>query len=248
MEKTILHQQGTAVTRRVIPGETHREYPSIETYRSKKAVYAVRAVREFAEIIVLALILAVIFKALVFQIYKIPSESMMPTLRPGDRILVCKCAYGIPVPFTDVSVLGLREPSRGDVVVFRFPPDHRVHYIKRLVGLPGDTIEIRNKVLYVNGEVYDVAEAQCIDPVVMPGAVSRRDNYGPITVPSGAFFMMGDNRDNSNDSRFWGLVREHEIIGRTVMIYWSWDTADGGFPARFAHIRWDRIGTILVHR
>lgn len=248
MEKAVLNQQSTAVTRNVFPDEIHQEYPSIEESRTKKAANAVHAVREFAEIIVLALIIMMVFKALIFQIYKIPSESMMPTLYPGDRILVCKCAYGIPVPFTDVSIPGLREPSRGDVVVFKFPPDHRVHYIKRLVGMPGDTIEIRNKVLYVNDEVYDVAEVQFIDPLVMPGAVSRRDNYGPITVPPNAFFMMGDNRDNSNDSRFWGLVRDNEIIGRTVMIYWSWDTKHGGFPDRFAHIRWDRIGTILVDR
>ena len=247
VEKAVLNQQGAAVTRNVFPDEAHRRHPSIEESQAKRSAHAVHTVREFAEIIVLALIIAAIFKALIFQIYKIPSESMTPTLRPGDRILVCKCAYGIPVPFSDVCILGFRKPSRGDVVVFRFPPDHRVHYIKRLVGMPGDTIEIRNKELYVNGEVYDVAEAQFIDPLVMPGAVSRRDNYGPITVPPNAYFMMGDNRDNSNDSRFWGLVREHEIIGRTVMIYWSWGTTDGGFPGRLAHIRWDRIGTILVH-
>ncbi|MBN1881381.1 MAG: signal peptidase I [Deltaproteobacteria bacterium] len=216
--------------------------------RAKETTHAVHAVREFAEIIVLALIIVLVCKTLVFQTYRIPSESMVPTLYPGDQILVCKCSYGVPVPFTDVFIFGLREPSRGDVVVFKFPPDHRVHYIKRLVGMPGDTIEIKNKVLYVNGEVYDVAEAQYIDPLVMPGVVSRRDNYGPITIPPGAFFMMGDNRDNSNDSRFWGLVREHEIIGRTVMVYWCRDTGDGGFLGRPAHIRWDRIGTILVHR
>ena len=208
-------------------------------------VHAVSAVREFAEIIVLALFIALIFKTLVIQTYKIPSESMTPTLYPGDQILVSKCSYGIPIPFSDISVPGFRTPHRGDVVVFKFPLDHRVHYIKRLVGLPGDTIEIKNKVLYVNGEEYVVAEAQFIDPMVMPGAVSRRDNYGPITVPPGALFMMGDNRDNSNDSRFWGLVDEDELIGRTVMIYWSWDRNNDNFFATCSHIRWDRIGTIL---
>ena len=248
MGKTILNQQSTAVPRDVFPDDLRRGYPSIEESREKGAARAVQAVREYAEIAVLALVVALLFKTLIFQTYKIPSESMMPTLCPGDRILVCKCAYGVPVPFTDVFVPSFRTPSRGDVVVFRFPMDHRVYYIKRLVGMPGDTIEIRNKVLYVNGEVYDVAEAQFRDPLVMPGVVSRRDNYGPITIPPGAFFVMGDNRDNSTDSRFWGLVREHEIVGRTVMVLWSWDTEDGGLLGRPAHIRWDRIGTILAHR
>ena len=247
VEKAVLNKQSAAKTQNTFPDEIQPGNCSIEQSNVKKTTHTVHAVREFAEIIVLALIIAMFCKGLIFQIYKIPSESMMPTLFPGDRILVCKCSYGIPVPFTDVFIPGFRTPSRGDVVVFKFPPDHRIHYIKRLVGMPGDTIEIRNKVLYINGEVYDVTGVQFTDPLVMPGAVSRRDNYGPITVPPDAFFALGDNRDNSNDSRFWGLVREHEIIGRTVMIYWSWETTDGGFSGRLANIRWDRIGTILVH-
>jgi signal peptidase I len=245
--KAIINQQGVTATRKIFPDETLQDNPSVEASRAKGTEDTVHAVREFAEIIVLALIVALVFKTLLFQTYKIPSESMTPTLLPGDQILVCKCAYGFPVPFTDVFFLGYNEPSRGDVVVFKFPLDHRVHYIKRLVGMPGDIVEIRNKVVYINGEVYDVSETQFMDPVVMPGAVSRRDNYGPITLPPGAYFMMGDNRDNSSDSRFWGLVEDHEIIGRTVMIFWSWEIEDSGFLGRFAHIRWDRIGTILAY-
>ena len=204
--------------------------------------------REYIEAIIFALILALIIKTFFVQAFKIPSGSMIPTLLKGDQILVTKFVYGTRVPLSDVKLLKVREPIRGDIVVFEYPEDRGIHYIKRLIGLPGDTVEIRDKVVYVNGDEFVVTSAQFEDPGVLPSSISVRDNFGPIVIPPHSYFMMGDNRDNSKDSRFWGVVDEVELVGNSLMIYWSWDISSGGIVDRIRNIRWTRLGMILLHK
>jgi signal peptidase I len=189
-------------------------------------------VREYAEAIILALVLALFIRTFVVQAFKIPSPSMVPTLLVGDHILVNKFLFGFKVPFIDGKILSIREPERGDVIVFRYPLDRRMDFIKRCIAVGGETVEIRDKKITVNGE-----------PIQDPHAyfqnnsgrfVDGRDNFGPVTVPEGKIFVMGDNRDNSNDSRFWGFVDLADVRGKAIVIYWSWD-GDRTWP-RFGRI------------
>jgi signal peptidase I len=194
--------------------------------------------REYAEAIVIAIVLALFIRTFVVQAFKIPSGSMKQTLYVGDHILVNKFLYGVIIPFTDIHIFPLRKPDRLDVVVFKFPEDETKDFIKRIIGIPGDTIEIRNKRLYVNGETLEEDYAVFTHDVFVPGDIQHRDNFGPIVVPEESYFVMGDNRDQSLDSRFWGFVKERKIQGKAFMIYWSWDGDQ-------TWIRWRRIGKLI---
>ncbi len=177
--------------------------------------------RENFEAIIIAVILALLIRTFVVQAFKIPSGSMLETLQIGDHILVNKFIYGTRVPFTNIKLLPVRKPERGDIIVFKYPVDEKRDFIKRVIGVPGDVIEIRNKIVYVNDvELEDDDYVVYRDETVIPG---QRDNFGPETVPEDSYFMMGDNRDGSFDSRFWGYVKEDEILGKALIIYWSWD-------------------------
>ncbi len=188
--------------------------------------------RENVYSLALAFLLALVIRTFIVQAFKIPSGSMLPTLQIGDHILVLKFAYGTRVPFTDhvIQALGLREPQRGDIVVFRYPRDECEDYIKRIIGLPGDTIEVRNRRVFINGEPMPDAWGHCPDGKLMsdldadcgPPAM-RIDYVAPFHVPEDRYFMMGDNRQHSQDSRFWGTVERDKLLGRAVWIYWSWD-------------------------
>ncbi len=229
--------------------------------------------REYAEAIVIAVVLALLIRTFVVQAFKIPSGSMIPTLDIGDHILVNKFIYGVTVPFTDNRFLSLRQPRRGDVMVFAFPGDlekeecrdvtanikKRVEnawnnqspvylfkddcrdFIKRVIGVGGDEIQIKNKTVYIN----DVALIEPFtihsDNRVLDASDNQRDNFGPITVPYGKFFAMGDNRDNSHDSRFWGYVDMSEIKGKAFIIYWSWDSNGNAL----SKVRWGRLGKLI---
>ncbi|KIH77429.1 signal peptidase I Serine peptidase. MEROPS family S26A [Geoalkalibacter ferrihydriticus] len=198
---------------------------------SEQSIAAVKRpwYREYGEALIVALILALIIRTFVIQAFKIPSGSMEDTLLVGDHLLVNKFIYGTNIPFTDISFLALRDPARGDIVVFEFPGDRdkpyfqRKDFIKRIVGLPGDVIEVRSKTLYVNGEPYRIPEEVHKDPVTLAPNSNGRDHFGPITVPESHYFTMGDNRDYSYDSRFWGFVPEESIKGLAFIKYWSWD-------------------------
>ena len=192
--------------------------------------------RENVEAILLAILLALFIRTFIVQAFKIPSGSMEDTLLIGDHILVSKFSYGIRMPFTNDVIIPVGEPERGDIVVFKFPGDPSVDYIKRVVGVPGDVIEGRNKQVYINGEpeishyaVHKDSFTQQFPP---------RDNFGPITVPPDSIFVMGDNRDNSNDSRFWSFVDYEELRGKAFIIYWSWNS-------EAFNVRWSRIGRVL---
>ncbi len=197
--------------------------------------------RDWTEALIVAAILALIIRTFVVQAFKIPSGSMEDTLLIGDHLLVNKFIYGTQLPFMEDPILVLREPQRGDIIVFEFPEDRNKSYfkkrdfIKRVVGLPGDTVEIRNKNVYVNGERYYTPEAVYKDGTLTAGP---RDNMPPVKVPADKYFVMGDNRDRSYDSRFWKFVDRSEIKGLAFIKYWSWDS-EKFMP------RWTRIGRLI---
>jgi len=181
-------------------------------------------VREYAEAIITALLLALIIRAYVVQAFKIPSGSMIPTLLVGDHILVTKFIYGTKIPFTDKKILVFREPRRNDVIVFKYPKDPDRDFIKRVIGVEGDVVEERNKVVYVNGKPLNEPYIQHTDNDIRSIGMDVRDNFGPIYVPKGKLFVMGDNRDQSFDSRYWGFVDVSAVKGKAFIIYWSWDS------------------------
>ncbi|MHB8788519.1 MAG: signal peptidase I [Desulfobulbaceae bacterium] len=202
--------------------------------------------REYTEAIIIALVLAFFIRTFIIQAFKIPSGSMLPTLLIGDHLLVNKFIYGIKVPFTGTVLVPINSPERNDVIVFRYPQDPKLDYIKRVIAIGGDTIESRDKVLYVNGKPFDDKYGVRMDDSVADGTLSPRDNFGPIVVPEGKVFVMGDNRDNSYDSRFWGFVDQKAILGKALIIYWSWDVERPLFSLdRLQSIRWGRFGDII---
>ncbi len=202
--------------------------------------------REYIEAFAVAIVLALFIRTFVVQAFKIPSGSMLPTLQIGDHLLVNKFIYGIKVPFTGTTVIPITTPKHGDVVVFRYPKDRSIDYIKRVVGTPGDTLEIRNKKVFINGEQTDDPHAHYLDSSVINRILGPRDNFGPITVPDGKIFVMGDNRDNSHDSRFWGFVDYNDILGKAFIIYWSWDIKQPLLSVqRVTSIRWGRLADII---
>lgn len=174
-------------------------------------------IREWVESIVFAFILAMFIRAFFFQAFRIPTGSMRTTLIEGDRLLVNKLYYGAKMPFTDYRLPGFTEPKRGDVIVFVYPEDPKRDYIKRLIGLPGDVIEIKFGDIYVNGELVE-------DPVIKKIYYYNRGDYAGIsqktTVPEGMYFVLGDNSASSHDSRYWGFVPENNLIGKAEVIYW----------------------------
>ncbi len=187
--------------------------------------------RVYGEALFVALILALVIRTFVVQAFKIPSESMVKTLLVGDHLLASKFSYGIKIPFTHTYIYKGEDPVKGDIIIFEYPNDPSVDYIKRIVGTPGDTIEVRNKQLFRNGEPVKESFVRFTEPDRIQPV---RDNFGPVTVPADKYFVMGDNRDNSMDSRFWGFVDRSAIRAKAWRIYWSW----GGL----GDIRWDRIG------
>ncbi len=200
-------------------------------------------IRENIEAILIALVIAIVIRTFAIQAFKIPSGSMLETLQIGDHILVNKIVYGTPidVPFTNINLFwmpGFKKPQRGDILVFKYPEDPKRDFIKRTVAVGGDVVEARDKVLYVNGKPATEPYAVYKDETVRPRATDKRDNFGPLTVPEGKVFMMGDNRDQSYDSRFWGPVDLKQIKGKAVIIYWSWDSAK-----KWNHL--NRIGRLV---
>ena len=215
MRQTVSHRDDTS-HKDVLP----------ETKPKRKGV-----IREYAEAIVIAVVLALFIRTFVVQAFKIPSGSMKPTLLVGDHILVNKFLYGIKIPFTDNYLISLSRPKRGDVIVFKYPLDTKKDYIKRVVGLPGDRIEFSNKELIINGQVVD-------DPHAKYSLHGNLRKFGPVAVPDDHLFVMGDNRDESSDSRVWGFVPISYLKGKAFLIYWSWDSRKFG-------LRWSRLGDIV---
>jgi signal peptidase I len=194
--------------------------------------------REFIEGIIAAVLIALLITTFVIKMYKIPSRSMVPTLLVGDQLVVNKFIYGIKIPYFRNTILPITDPQRGDIVVFIYPKDRSLEFIKRVIGIGGDTIEIRDKKILINGKIFTDNTGIYTDKMIYPASVQPRDNFGPVTVPQNSLFVMGDNRDESMDSRFWGFVDLKDIQGKALIIYWSWNSED-------RNIRWGRLGNLL---
>ncbi|HTF99459.1 MAG TPA: signal peptidase I [Nitrospirota bacterium] len=224
----------------------------------KKSFY-----KEWIEPFLIAAVVALFIRQFVVEAFKIPSGSMIPTLKIGDHLLVNKFVYGPRIPFTDTRFFSWQEPKRGDVIVFKFPVDENKDFIKRVVGLPGDKIEIKNGVLMVNDQPVKLLEESAPGRAAQTseseagfqpkfykeqlGPVTHDIQYlhdqsgasfGPVVVPKESVFVMGDNRDNSQDSRVWGFVKFNKILGRALIIYWSWN-------GETSWVRWNRIGSLI---
>ncbi len=236
--------------------ENGEEIAAIDEGVEQKA----RAVREpvlveYSRSLFPVILIVLVLRSFLVEPFRIPSGSMLPTLLVGDFILVNKFAYGIRLPVLNTKMIDIGRPDRGDVVVFRYPADPSLDYIKRVVGLPGDVIQYRNKQLYVNGEpvpqrllgVYSNGGHALVErrSELIEGVehdIYLRSNY-PVrddswTVPQGKYFVMGDNRDNSNDSRVWGFVPDENLVGKAFLIWMSWDADRWG-------VEWDRIGDVI---
>ena len=236
---------------------------------AQEAVYKEPVLVEYARSFFPVILVVLVLRSFLVEPFRIPSGSMMPTLLVGDFILVNKFAYGIRLPVLNRKIIETGNPKRGDVVVFRYPREPTVDYIKRVVGIPGDRINYRGKVLYVNGEpmrqtpvgvytgvgsgaretgsfgaVEDLTGVKhdiLMHPLAPDFApMCRVLQSGPIVVPEGHYFAMGDNRDNSNDSRCWGLVPDANLVGKAFAIWMSWDSGLDGFP-----IAWGRLGDTI---
>lgn len=241
-----------------------------EVMEEKLAFARKSAIREYSESIGIAVAIALLLRAFVVEAFQIPSGSMIPTLEVGDHIFVAKFSYGLSIPFTDQKIFEYSSPKRGDVIVFKFPQDHSTDYIKRVVGLPGDRLELRQNELFINdrpmprehGGIYRYSEGgrglaeehesdlwfetlddkrhEDIQELNRPPA-----SFGPIIVPEGNVFVMGDNRDNSSDSRVWGPVKHDLIKGRALIVWWSRANIDDG-PWYSQPMEW--IRSIRFHR
>jgi len=199
-------------------------------------------VREYAEAIAIAILLALVIRTLIVQAFTIPSGSMMDTMLVGDYILVNKFLYGPELPLTDYRLPALRHPERGDIIVFKYPQDEKRDFIKRIVGLPGEQVQIRGAQVSVNGRPLVEPYVKKVDsPLGHSGQPSYCGYaYGcePTRVPADSYFVMGDNRDNSQDSRYWGFVKRDKIKGKAFLIYWSWDGSKHW-------LRWWRLGRYI---
>lgn len=227
-----------------------------QTEHKKKSFF-----KEYVEPFLIAAVVALFIRQFVVEAFKIPSGSMIPTLTIGDHLLVNKFVYGPRVPFTDSRIFSWKEPKRGEIIVFKYPENEKKNFIKRVVGVPGDKIQVISGKLFINDqpvpvttvdrqEDRDQGSGSLTKVMVLDerlGEVNHRIqylydqsryNYGPVLVPEKSVFVMGDNRDNSQDSRVWGFVKHSKILGRALIIYWSWDGDD-------RWVRWERIGSLI---
>ena len=200
-----------------------------------------RFIKEYVEPIVIAILIALFIRTFVVQAFKIPSSSMEPTLQVGDYILVTKFLYGVRIPYTSAKFFQFAKPQRGDVVVFIFPKDRSKDFIKRVMATEGEKIEILQNKIYVNDRVIE-------DPWGYFGKsdwtqyLQTMERFGPVVVPKDSLFVLGDNRDNSQDSRFWGFVHINAVKGKALVIYFSWNREAEGLLGK---IRWVRLAKLI---
>ena len=229
---------------------------------NKRRGTAGRLAWEWAKSFQIAIVVFLLVRAFLVEAFKIPSGSMEGTLLVGDFLLVNKLVYGAEIPFTGRRLPALRDPQRGDVIVFQWPQDPTKNFVKRLVGVPGDTLAMQNGELVRNGSHVRESYVRHTEPGVDPageefrwqrdylvrtaeasmGYHASRNNWGPIVVPPGHYFMLGDNRDNSLDSRYWGFVPDSLIRGQPLVVYYSYQPDSSAHSAWLTHIRWDRLG------
>jgi signal peptidase I len=195
-------------------------------------------VKEYVESIIIAILIALFIRTFIVCAYKIPSRSMVPTLLVGDHILVNKFIYGVKIPLLRKTIIPVSEPKRGEIAVFIFPNDRSKDFIKRVIGVAGDKIEIKNKKIFINDQEFKDPYGTFSDSLIIPKSMQPRDNFGPIIVPEKSIFVMGDNRDESLDSRFWGFVNLKDVEGKAFIIYWSWNRDEN-------NLRGERLGSLL---
>lgn len=245
--------------RRIDKARRSREVASdrVEALENEVSVPPPNVVVEYAKAFFPVILLVFVLRSFVVEPFRIPSGSMLPSLHIGDFILVNKFTYGIRLPVINQKLIPMGAPDRGDVMVFRYPHDKSINFIKRVIGVPGDVIRYDDKALSINGEIVpqefsgkyplvqsgrDRFEIDWLSETIGGGSHGilhdprRTSRTMEITVPEGSYFVMGDNRDHSNDSRFWGFVPDENIVGRAFFIWFSWDTQNGG------GINWSRIG------
>jgi len=242
-EATAYDYERLPVTMGPVPGE---EAPTtvegqagtpLPVARRRKSV-----LREYVEAIAIAILLALVIRTLIVQAFTIPSGSMMDTLLVGDYILVNKFLYGPEVPLTDYRLPSLRTPHRGDIIVFKYPQDEKRDFIKRIVATPGETVQVRGQQVFINGTAIDEPYVRRNPNPLGHSGTANFCGYAyacdPLVVPPDSYFVMGDNRDNSQDSRYWGFVKRDKIKGKAFLIYWSWDS-DRHW------LRWWRLGNYI---
>jgi len=198
--------------------------------------------REYAESLIIAAIIAFFVRSFFIQAFRIPSSSMEPTLLIGDHLLVNRLSYVMKIPFTDKVIFNLGDPKKGDVIIFRYPIDPDKDFIKRVIATEGDTIAIKDKVIYINGKKTEDKWGHYSANVILPEHINPRDNFGPYKVPQNSYFVMGDNRDRSLDSRYWGIVPKDHLVGRALILYFS---LNGKPDNILGYIRWSRIGSLI---
>ncbi|MCP4681236.1 MAG: signal peptidase I [Desulfobacterales bacterium] len=179
-------------------------------------------IREYVEAAIIAILLALFIRTFAVQAFKIPSGSMIPTLLVGDHILVNKFIYGVKIPFIRKTLIPISSPQREDVIVFIYPKDKSKDFIKRVIGLPGEEIKIIGGKIHINGELFDDKYGYFSDEGKKSTHFLRKTGFGPVTVPENHLLVLGDNRDNSRDSRYWGFVPLESVKGKAFIIYWSW--------------------------
>ncbi|MEE9935666.1 MAG: signal peptidase I [Deltaproteobacteria bacterium] len=195
-------------------------------------------IREFIESILIALLIAGFIISFVIQAFKIPSGSMIPTLLVGDHLFVNKFIYGVKLPYFRTTLIPVTDPKREDVIVFVYPEDRSKDFIKRVIGVAGDKIEMKNKKLFLNDKPYADPYGYYTDQAIYPAEAQPRDNFGPVVVPEKSLFVMGDNRDHSLDSRFWGFVDLRDVQGKAFILYWSWNRDEN-------NVRWSRLAQLI---
>jgi len=195
-------------------------------------------IREFFEAILTAFLIAAFIISFVVQALKIPSGSMIPTLLVGDHLFVNKFIYGVKIPYFRKTIIPVTDPKRSDVVVFIYPQDRSKDFIKRVIGIAGDKIEMKNKKLFINEQAYADPYGVYDDQTIYPAEAQPRDNFGPVIVPDHSLFVMGDNRDHSLDSRFWGFVDLKDVQGKAFILYWSWNAEE-------KNVRWERLAELI---
>jgi signal peptidase I len=201
-----------------------------------------RLVKEYVEPFIVAVLIALFIRAFVVQAFEIPSSSMEPTLLIGDYLLVNKFTYGIRIPYTNVKFFQFKKPRRGDVIVFIFPLDPSKDFIKRVIATEGEKVEIVHNKIYINDGLIDDPWGHFMTNDFPKSYLQRIENFGPVVVPKDSLFVLGDNRDNSEDGRFWGFLNVNAVLGKAFIIYFSWNR---NAESLFQKVRWSRIGKLI---
>ena len=214
------------------------------------ATFKKSTLREYFEAIVTAVILALFVRTWVVQAFKIPTGSMENNLLIGDHLLVNKFVFGLEPTTFERAILPVRDIRRGDIVVFKYPDEPERDFIKRVIGLPGETLELRNKKIYINGQPLDESYVHYIDashPASEVTSFDLRERYGPVQVPADQYFVMGDNRDNSQDSRYWGFLPRHYVKGKALLIYWSYESGREDYTESGIGASVKRLFSVVTH-